>query len=392
MSTKKTTTNTNTGSFPAVFDVSHLNGKNGLLTSSETKHRQSSTKLLDRHSGFPLKGIADFDLSNLNQTTGMTMIGGYGAGSVVSSVGDFNGDGRLDLLVSSSDRPTIGMLYVVYGSALFPETLDLSSLNGSNGFAIVGPNSLGYSASSAGDFNNDGKDDLIMSGEGISAYMIYGSINMPAIFNVSLIDGENGFTMISDISPYAVSYAGDMNGDKKSDVIVSTSASSGGTGYVLYGTDAMPAIFNLDSVNGTNGFSILSDYDYTGNSVGFATDFNGDGLSDVMMSAGDIWQSGWTFVIYGAKNMPASILVSSLNGSNGFIINGIDGTCQTGRLLASIDFNGDGYSDLVLMAQELPNSSTQGYVAVVYGTNNSMPSVLNLSDLNGDNGFLVYAT
>jgi Ca2+-binding RTX toxin-like protein len=58
---------------------------------------------------------------------------------------------------------------VVFGSAVgFDATLDLSTLDGSNGFAINGINAndiSGRSVSSAGDVNGDGFDDLIVGAD-----------------------------------------------------------------------------------------------------------------------------------------------------------------------------------------------------------------------------------
>ena len=54
----------------------------------------------------------------------------------------------------------------MFGKATgFAASLELSSLNGTNGFVINGIDASdysGYSVSSAGDINNDGYDDIII--------------------------------------------------------------------------------------------------------------------------------------------------------------------------------------------------------------------------------------
>ena len=68
----------------------------------------------------------------------------------------------------------------------YPAVIELSSLDGNNGFQILGESSFdafGYSISSAGDVNGDGFDDIIIgaryssvatAGAGYSAWVVFG--------------------------------------------------------------------------------------------------------------------------------------------------------------------------------------------------------------------------
>ena len=103
--------------------------------------------------GFVIRGVATADQM----------------GQGVAAIGDLNGDGIDDFMVGSffadANGTDSGAAYVVFGTtAGFPLALDLTTLDGSNGFRIVGPAgaALGYGGAGA-DVNGDGFDDLVVS-------------------------------------------------------------------------------------------------------------------------------------------------------------------------------------------------------------------------------------
>src|SRR4051812_48195205 len=116
---------------------------------------------------------------------------------------------------------------------MFEKVFNLTALNGNNGFTIPGlaaNNYLGYHVSAAGDVNGDGKDDLIVGAYGVNSkagavYVIFGQTNgFPAFFNVTTLNGSNGFTIpglaSNDCLGASVGAAGDVNGDGKADLLV----------------------------------------------------------------------------------------------------------------------------------------------------------------------------
>jgi len=181
--------------------------------------------------GFP----ANFELSNLNGSNGFTLKGvgeSSKSGHSVSDAGDVNGDGFDDLVIGAPySGSVVGESYVVFGSDQgFPANFELSNLNGSNGFTLNGVDNLNYSGASvsgAGDINSDGLDDLIVGADDAEeSYVVFGSDQgFPANFNLSSLNGSNGFTLkgigetdfFSDIS---VSGAGDVNGDGTNDLML----------------------------------------------------------------------------------------------------------------------------------------------------------------------------
>ena len=90
---------------------------------------------------------ASLDLSALNGTTGFRLdgISNSGAGTSVASAGDLNGDGFADLIIgapfgSPGGDMYAGQSFVVFGKSDWSATpaLDLSTLNGTNGFRLDG--------------------------------------------------------------------------------------------------------------------------------------------------------------------------------------------------------------------------------------------------------------
>jgi len=130
----------------------------------------------------------------------------------VSSAGDINGDGFDDILIGARDADPNGNLtgesYVIFGSSEgFGSNLDLSSLNGTDGFVINGRASgfsSGGSVSSAGDINGDGFDDILIGAyradsngaESGESYVVFGSdAPFAASLDLSSLDGGNGFVI-----------------------------------------------------------------------------------------------------------------------------------------------------------------------------------------------------
>ncbi len=136
---------------------------------------------LNGSNGFVLRGIRG---GVIPIEAGETIWGDL-AGVDIDSAGDMNGDGIDDVMIGAShaiinpSRKGVGQVYFVYGStSAFPARLPLSDLDGSNGFRINGTGTVDYygvSVASAGDFNDDGRSDIMSgaSGQG-ETYVFYG--------------------------------------------------------------------------------------------------------------------------------------------------------------------------------------------------------------------------
>ncbi|MGH9935214.1 MAG: FG-GAP-like repeat-containing protein, partial [Blastocatellia bacterium] len=260
-----------------------------------------------------------FLIANPDQAPRVTMSvadnsGGFGApinvftGASNDSVrsihsGDFNSDGRNDLALTGSDlNGSNGRIMVLLN-------------NGSGGFSPPTAFSIGPSPSwmAIGDFNNDGKVDLV-------AYTGDPNGNpgpIPQNYNFAMLPGDGAGRFgaaINSTAPFQTQglrqiEAGDFNNDGKLDL-----AAFGFLGVLI-------------TLKGDGGgkFTQLSGYNFfTGSINGMALgDFNNDRRTDVMMSNGNA-------------------LFADANGNLGAprAIAGASGTSVVAE-----DFNGDGKTD-----------------------------------------------
>ncbi|MCW2336749.1 hypothetical protein M2337_000982 [Sphingobium sp. B2D3A] len=354
------------------------------------------------------------------------------AGYSVSEAGDVNGDGLNDLLVGAYGRDNsdtnAGAAYIVYGKTGGAQ-IDLANVaNGSGGFMLWGSATdgyAGYSVSTAGDINGDGYADLLVGARlqdvnGVDqagrVYVVYGRSNNSTIQLSGLTAASNtlGFVIegssTGDELGWAVSDAGDVNGDGLSDFIVSarladTPNSNAGSVYVVFGqtgTSGAPLnVSALTAATNTRGFVISgsSANDVTGFSVSGSGDINGDGLSDLVMAAygadnGTPADVGKFYVVYG-KTDGAGVNASALTlagNTLGFVINGSSTSDNATSISVIGDMNGDGLADLLVGSQ---NSDSSGYTDngkayVVFGKTDSLAVDLSALSVAGNSqGFAI---
>jgi hypothetical protein len=354
--------------------------------------------------------IVKLNLSTLNGRNGFGIMGEVGGdylGRTVSSAGDINGDGFDDIIVGADQvnltRGDSGASYVVFGGAgRFSPDLDVSRLDGSNGFVIQGESqndNFGRSVSSAGDVNGDGFGDLVIGAplakpNGLSsgaAYVVFGHAGgFPAVFDLSSLDGTNGFKVAGKAAfnflGTAVSSAGDVNGDGFDDVAIAAYFGLRAA-YVVFGKAAgFGAVLSVGELDGSNGFAVEGESVALGSSIS-GGDINGDGLADLLIGSGD----NAAYVIFGRQGgFPPRLTLSSLDGANGFKLDAPDGEGAGRHIRGGGDVNGDGFDDLLIGAPFATSNGLQaGATYVVFGNAQGFPAILDISSLDGNNGFKI---
>jgi len=278
--------------------------------------------------GNPFPNVYD-TASGLDGTSGFLIVGigeGDMTGTSVAVAGDLNGDGIDDMLIGAPSIDGTGKVHVVYGrdSSLgtFPPVLDLSALDGSNGFTLTGDaGSLGNDLTAAGDVNGDGLVDIIISGQPASSmsYVIFGSSGVnSAVIDVSQLDGTNGFAL-SGLDQYGFAYStvagiGDIDGDGYDDIAVGGYGGVDGRDmlFVVRGSgDPFAGAVDLSAIDGINGW-VFEGFDVTdvGNSLSIspAVDFNNDGVDDLFFAytmSKDAYALASHLVFGGASNLSA---------------------------------------------------------------------------------------
>lgn len=340
------------------------------------------------------------------------------AGMAVSAAGDVNGDGLADLIVGARFNGAAGNYagcsYVVFGKE-DTTAVDLNDIaNGNGGFAITGQSAFsfsGISVATAGDVNGDGLSDLIVGaimqgGTAGRSYVVFGKQDSTTVNLADVANGNGGFAIngqnANDFSGYAVSAAGDVNGDGLADVLIGSpgafpggppSSTSTGNSYVVFGkTDGSPV--DLSAVAAGNGGFVIhgeTANDWSGVSVSAAGDVNGDGLADVIVAS--LAHSAFnerSYVVFGKTDTTAVDLHAIAQGQGGgFIINGHPAGDQAGWSVSSAgDLNGDGLTDLIVgvSANGVPGRSSY----VVFGKTDT--DAVDLSNVaQGVGGFAINA-
>jgi hypothetical protein len=295
------------------------------------------------------------------------------------SLGDLNNDGKLDVVVRGS------YLYRLFGKGdgTFTQPVEITEYYSSPGMTQIA------------DFNGDGLADLAISGED-NFYIYYGAgggkLAAPIPYDVGgpasgglltghLRAGDNLDAIVSDFFGFSILFstpkgfedsvnipvplypraiaASDFNGDGLTDLIV-----TGETEFqVFFGTGKASQPFMAGPTSPVP----------SGHAIAVA-DFNGDGIQDVAIAAGLGRTDYFVCLGQGDGTFGTPKLIISSNNS--------------GFAIAAGDLNGDGYPDLLV-------ASLAGEAAILFGNGDgtfeapvslgvSGASPIGIADFNND--------
>ncbi len=310
-------------------------------------------------------------------------------GAAATELEDINQDGRWEFLVGAPGNQTAGLdagaVYLWFGR-------DALTVAPDRMWQGTSPERFGHAVARIGDVNNDGTADWAVGAPGSNAagaeagraYVFYGGPNPSATADV-VIDGAVG----GDQFGYAISAAGDFNGDGYDDFIVGAPysdlrAQNAGAAYVIYGSNSGPS---TDLADATVFTGQIAD-DNFGWSVSDAGNFLGGPEVCVAVGAplnnthGGI-DAGAVYVFEGrtAGADPDTTIdfaagigsTAKANSSFGFCVREVG------------SFDGDGYSDLAVGAPLCDQSGTDaGRVEIFRG--GTSPSGTAYRYVNGASG------
>jgi hypothetical protein len=299
-------------------------------------------------------------------------------GHSVSTAGDVNNDGYSDIVIGANQYDAgsghEGAAFTYHGSA--------SGLSTAPDWIAAGDQmagEFGTSVSNAGDTNGDGYDDVII-GEPFWNDFSH------ALFDLGKVVLFRGSSAGLSATPewtaegerdgaefgWAVSTAGDVNGDGYDDVIVGSYAyivdlgSHEGRAYVYHGSSAGPSV-SPDWI--TEGTQV---YAHFGLSVSTAGDVNGDGYSEVIVGANYFshWEvnEGCAFVYHGSA--------SGLAATHSWSTESDQDSAFLGTSVSTAgDVNGDGFADVIVGAHMYDNGQEdEGRAYVYHGSASGLPA------------------
>lgn len=232
-------------------------------------------------------------------------------GNSVTSLGDFDGDGVVDLAVGASNDDTggnnRGAVYLLYlkQDGTVKAWGKIEDGNGSLTAGTIGDNDLfGTSVANIGDWDGNGVPDLAVGAKrddtgaasAGAVYILFLRADGLVLSHTKIADGTGGLAAstieASDFFGLSVAKIPDLDGDGDDELLVGheredTGGTERGAAHVLLMNTDGTVQSQTKIADGVNGIpaNTLEDGNFFGASVGYLGDINQDGLPDIGIGA-----------------------------------------------------------------------------------------------------------
>ena len=220
----------------------------------------------------------------------------------IVGIGDFDGDAKADVLWRNTSTGE-NYIYFMDGTTIKPTEGYIRTVADQN-----------WQVAGVGDFNGDGKDDILWRNAATGENYLY------PMDGLAILPAEGYLRTVANLD-WIVAGVGDFDGDFKSDILWRNTSTGENYLYPMNGTSIKPMEGYLRTV---------ADLDWSIAGVG---DFDGDGKADVL------WRNSST-----GENYLYPMTGNAIKPTEGYLRSVAD---QAWRVAAVGDYNGDGKTDVL---------------------------------------------